>query len=297
MSRQSLSKNEKAMNILRECVLINCTDEKIQKKLLDECGHEWAINTIRKNRRKIGAIKNPGEQSFEINSKQPLSIPPPNISEEEKADWFRDDFKRSHLFPVLKKQFSEEEVAIYIEEYGRLCCQFEDIVASEFFQIDKFLKHRVLINSQLVLRRMLQKEIGTLTLWLENNPIVENESAEKKQERVHITLRLDNKHTELKHVNERYDKLVSEVEKMSKSLSATRKDRIEQLAGGKENFFKLVSLLQHSRTEREKQGRYAELTKLAAEDSMRELRKPTQFPDGDIDTVITDHESVLTENE
>ena len=74
-------------------------------------------------------------------------------------------------------------------------------------------------------------------------------------------------------------------------LAASRKDRLDELKGGKENFFALVARLQHSQDERERQGRFAELTKLAAEAIKTELRKPVEFPDGSVDPVIMDSET------
>jgi hypothetical protein len=297
MTRQSLTKNDKAIDILKDCIRSNLTDQEIQNKLQKECGYRWNLGTIRKNRRKIGVIRKSGEITASIDIKPSLSVPPPGLSDKNKSEWFIEDFKKCHLFDILKKQFSTEEISTYLEEYGRICCQFEDIVVSEFFQIDKYLKHRILINKQLILAKTLEKEINELSLWIADNPIQDDEPAIKRKERVSIISRLDDKHIVLKQANERYDKLVGEEERMSKSLNATRKDRMDQLAGGKENFFKLVMALQHSEKERSQHGKYAELTRIASDDISREFRKAIKFPDGNIDTIITDHKSVTEEDE
>ncbi len=294
-NKTSLIKNEKAMAILEECIKLGYTDSRTQQRLVEECGHEWALITIRNNRKKLGVLKTPGEEAKTISTRPPLSVPPPGLSESERSQWFINDFKNSHLFTILKRQFSEQEVAIYLEEYGRICCQFEDIVVSEFFQIDKYLKHRILINRQLILTKVLQQEISEITAWISSNPVIENETPEKKKIRVETIMKLESQYSALRQANERYDKLVKEEENMSKSLNATRKDRMEQLSGGRENFLNLVAMLQHSEKERDQQGKYAELTKIASNDILKELRKPVTFPDGEIDTIITDQKSVMEE--
>ncbi len=287
MNSQPLTKNPQAIETLKECMQLGYSDKKIQQILLEKFNYKWALVTIRTNKKRLKSTE------VQIDDPQPpLSVPPPGLSENEKLLWFMNNFKKSHLFKVLQQQFSEAEVDIYLEEYARICCQFEDIVVSEFFQIDKYLKHRILINRQLILTKTLQKEIDELVLWLSENPISEDDSMDQKKKKIDAINRLDSKHNKLEQANERYGKLVKEEETMSKSLNATRKDRMDQLAGGKENFFNLVIAMQHSEEERNRQGKYAELTKIAAEDVGCELRKPVEFPDGTTDTVITDHESV-----
>lgn len=298
MSRKSLMKDEKATHILEECVRLGYTDRRIQQELASECGYEWSLQSIRRSRIKTTGVKKvPGGQSSPVDTRPPLSVPPPGMPDDEKVSWFRDDFKKSHLYVALKKQLSEEEIDIYIEEYGRICCQFEDIVTSEFFQIDDFLKHRILISRQITAMRIIQQEIDQLTQWVSSNPITENMSAEERKNVVMTINTIGDKRSDIDTANTRYDKLCGERDKIEKKLNATRRDRLEQLAGGKETFMKLVASIQHSQAERDKHGKYAELTKLAAEDITDQFRKTTEFPDGQMDTIITDSESVNREEE
>ncbi|KKK53649.1 hypothetical protein LCGC14_3092680, partial [marine sediment metagenome] len=95
----------------------------------------------------------------------------------------------------------------------------------------------------------------------------------------------------------RYDTLVKERQTIYKSLCATRRDRIDELRGGKDTFFELVAKLQHSEAERNEQGRLAQLTKLASEDIKKEFRKPTEFPDGSVNSIIMDAETDFGEDD
>lgn len=225
------------------------------------------------------------------------SIPPPGLNNTEQAKWFRDQFKTGHLYIILKNQFTSDEIDVYIQEYGDLCCQFSDIVASEFMQLDDFLKHRILINRQLVLMKSFQEEIVELTGWSASNPIKEDEDKDVKQFRIQQYRLLDQKRSDFSKTSERYDKLVAERQKIYQNLAATRKDRIDELRGGKESFFNLVSVLQSSESERDKQGRYAALTKIAAEDIKEHWREPQELPDGTIESLIIDGETFGEEEE
>jgi len=249
-----LSSNPKALKILADCVRQGLTDKKIQQRLVQECGYQWTLDTIGRRRRAMGVIKNSGKPTnTDILDGPVLTIPPPGLSDFEKGNWFRDQFKKTHLYKTIKKQFEPEEVEMYIEDFGLLCCQFEDIVISEFMQVDDFLKHRILVDRQLILCRSLQREIADLQMWFVANPKQEDETKDTTKFRILQQRQLDDKHRYLKGVNDRYDALVKERQKIYISLAATRKDRLDELKGGKETFLELVGKLQHSQDERDRQ--------------------------------------------
>ncbi len=286
---KKLSANPEALKILAGCVKQGMTDKSIQQRLVQECGYQWSVNTISRRRRAMGVIKKPGKSvDVDVVDTPTFTTPPHGLSENEKASWFRTQFKKTHLYQTIKKQFEPEEVLVYIEDFGLLCCQFEDIVISEFMQIDDFLKHRLLVDRQLVMSRSIQREISDLKTWFIMNPKTENEDKDETRNRILQQRQLDDKHRYLKSFNDRYDALVKERQKIYSSLAATRRDRLDELRGGKATFFELVGKLQHSQDERDRQGRFAELTKLAAEDITNEFRKPVKFPDGSIDPIIMD---------
>ena len=298
IKNQRLSSNPKALKILIDCIKQDLSDKKIQQRLIEECGYKWTLDTIGRRRRAMGVIKKLG-QSINTNVLDGpiLTLPPHGLSDGEKAYWFRDQFKKTHLYITIKKQFEPEEVAVYVEDFGLLCCQFEDIVISEFMQIDDFLKHRLLVDRQLVLTHLLQREIADLKMWFIENPKREEENKDTIKSRILRQRQLDDKYRYTKAADDRYDALVKERQKIYSSLAATRKDRLEELSGGKQTFLELVSKLQHSQDERDKQGRFAELTKIAAEDVTKEFRKPIEFPDGSVEPIIMDADTNFGEDD
>ncbi len=299
MNNRSLMNDQQALAKFRNYIDLEHTDKKIRQLLADEFNYKWSISTIRRLRIQLTGVKKTAVAKkaveISIDTRPPLSVPPPGIPKDEQALWFIENFKTSHLYGVLQKQLSVEEIVIYIEEYGRICCQFEDIVTSEFFQIDDFLKHRIFITRQIIAMRDIDQEIIGLNVWFQQNTIVEDSTRETRQEQVQKIQILSDKRTALEKTHSRYDKLCTERDRIENKLNATRKNRFEQIAGGKETFMNLVTSIQHLESEREKHGKYAELTRLAAEDNLHQFRSEVKFPDGEIDTVITDHESVNME--
>lgn len=291
-----LSSNPKALKVLINCIKQGLSDKKIQQQLIQECRYKWTLDTISRRRRAMGVVKKPGQLiDIDVLDGPVLTVSPPGLTDGEKANWFRSQFKKTHLYRTIKTQFEPEEVAVYVEDFGLLCCQFEDIVISEFMQIDDFLKHRLLVDRQLILARSLQRHINDLQMWFIENPKIENENQDVIKFRILQQRQLDDKHRYLKGVNDRYDALVKERQKIYSSLAATRKDRLDELRGGKQTFFELVSKLQHSQDERNKQGRLAELTRLAADDIKAEFRKSIKFPDGSVSPIIMDSETLFEE--
>jgi hypothetical protein len=284
-----LSSNPEALAIIAKGIESKLSDKDIQKALVKKCGYKWTTDTIGRRRRAIvDASKIKPEVIPDGVDAPMMTVPPYGLNESETAVWFREQFKNSHLYPTIKRQLEQDEIIVYINDFGLLCCQFADIVVSEFMQIDDFLKHRILVDRQLVLGRSLQRQIDILGLWFIENPKKEDEDKDTIKFRLMQQRQMDDFYKQLKVVNDRYDTLVKERARIYSGLNATRKDRLDELKGGKETFLDLVGKLQHSQTERDRHGRFAELTKLAAKDVADNFRKPNEFPDGTVAPIIMD---------
>jgi hypothetical protein len=271
----------------------------IQQQLNGRFSSSWNLDTIRRARRKMGFIKNSkGEfpslknepAAYVASQPEPslMGLPPSDLDDAGKAEWFRKQFRRGHLFGELQRQFGADEVIAYLEEYGRVCCQFADIVTSEYFQIDDFLKHRLLVNRVLREQNVLRDELDETRQWLASNPPDEDDLPDVKRRRLEQTRTLESKRGAMAKIQEIYDKLVAARDKIYTALSATRRDRIDQLKSGGQNFFHLVASILQDSDVRAEQGRYAELTRMAATDVVNEWRKPMVFPNGDTEPVLLD---------
>lgn len=286
---KQISKDKKAMKILRAGCEQGLSDSQIQEQILHECQHEYSKQTIARTRKKLNIEK--GVISVDKEDVQILRSPPMGMAEEEKPSWFVSQFKKTHLYKNLQNQFDQTEILGYLEEYGRLCCQFEDIVFSEFFQIDDFLKHRILINRELNNQKNIRLQLDVIQKWILSNPMTEDESPHVRTERVNKYKLLEAYSASLANSTKQYESLVKERAKIFDKLAATRRDRIEELRGGKETFLSLVTQIQMSAAERQRQGKFAELSRMATHEMKDELRKEVEFPDGEFDNILMDSES------
>lgn len=290
--KPQLSKHPLAIELLAKCIRQGLSDKKIQDRLEHEVGYKWNIETIRSRRKALGIIKG-SKGAIDISA---LDSPPPGLDYAEKVQWFTDQFTKSHMFANLKRHLKDDEIPSYLDEYGKICCQFEDIVLTEYFQIDDFLKHRILIDRQMTLIKTLNERLDEVEKEIFANPLSVEPTKDEQilnRERVRrhdeIVKRIDKS-------NERYDKLEAARDRIYKGLAATRRDRLDELKGGKETFLQIIASLQRSKEERDKQGKYAELSKIAANDIEKEFRKPQEFPDGSSSPVIIDSETDFDEN-
>jgi len=291
---KQIAKDNEAMKILQAGCEQGLSDTKIQERILHECHHEYSIQTIARARKKMKLTKGEiVEEKPEDN--QILKSPPIGMPEEEKPYWFVNQFKKTHLYNNLQQQFEQGEILCYLEEYGRLCCQFEDIVFSEFFQIDDFLKHRILINRELNTQKGIRLQIEAIQKWIISHPMTEEESPAVRTERINKYKLLDAFSASLSASTKQYESLVKERTKIFDKLAATRRDRIDELRGGKETFLALVTGIQMSTAERQRQGKFAELSRMATHEMKHELRQDIEFPDGEIEPILMDSESEKNE--
>jgi len=286
---KKLSSNPIAIKLLKAFAEQGLSDKDIQSKLAEECGYQWTLNTISRRRRALGLIKSSGETTKQDNKDFPMMEKLPyGLSNQQKAKWFRDRLQETNLYSTMKKQLDNSELQIYLEDFGALCCQFSDIVMTEFMQIDDFLKHRILIDRQLILIKSTQQEILDIKQWFIDNPPKDTDDQEKKKFRVLQSRNMSDKYGLIKSTHDRFDSLSKEIHRIYSSLCATRKDRLEELKGGKDSFLDIVASIQHSEEERDRHGKFAELTKISSEDIKKEFRQPVEFPDGEKTPIIMD---------
>lgn len=295
MATKQLKQNQEALQSLVSLTKKGYTDKEVQQRLFDQFGIKWSLATIRRNRISQGINKKEEIQLSQTDSIF-FTAPPLHLNSEQQAEWFREQFQKTYLYEALKTQLTQEEIKVYIEEYGNVCCQFKDIVTSEYFQIDDFLKHRILINRQLTLIKSLENDIKDISLWLDNHPFDSLDSKEEKQSFMQKQKMLSDLRKEMDSASNRYDKLVKERKAIFDNLGATRRDRLDDLRGGKQDFFTLVAEIQTSQERRDEQGKLAELSKIALEDAEDAMHKPIKFDDGSIDPMILDSEFIKDED-
>lgn len=280
----------------------NClkqTDEEIAKAI------GRTIECVVRNRRKLGVLKG--------NRGKVLTMTPDAIknttggnkagfrlTEEERKNFFQTELRNAMYYEILQTQFSKEEMNYYLEEWGALCLQFEDILQSENRQIDELIKTRILMNRTLrdikfgtdEIEKYV-KEINKIKIdapkkddFSDNSEYLSalddfNERLGMAQQTVSMM------GSQVASMSRDYDKLVERQNSLLSSLNALRRDRVDSLKKKGVSLITLIEIFQDKKV-REVQGRHQELLKLAKEKIQNEWRKDTVFPDGQKDGVLID---------
>jgi hypothetical protein len=191
------------------------------------------------------------------------------------------------------RQFDAEtgELQYFEDTWVSLIKQFrEDVLPAEELQIKQFITIDILINRSMKERKRHISETEKL------QKLVDKEY-EKLEDQRDIP-RLANLETQLSfarnsiasYTNE-YTKLLSEQQKISKDLKATREQRIKRIEDGKSSWVGLIRMLEDEAI-REKEGREMEIIALATEKSKKTLYSFHEYADHKVDSPILNEESV-----
>jgi CheY-like chemotaxis protein len=276
----------------------NCfamTDEELAKHL------NRNIKTIIKARRALGIKKDIGGRLKNVfdNVSQDEIAPQllqasQQLTEQQRKEFFKTQLTNTLYYDQLKKQFSKEEIDFYLEEWGSLCVQFEDIVATEKRQIDELIKAEIMGNRILRHIQNTEEEITNLQQEIETfratNDV--NNSPELQEKDTVLSTLVRTMAAVSGAMTNDYQKNVNTKNGLLNELNARRKDRVDQLKKSTTTFLGLVESLRQ-REIREHQGRHIELVRIAKEKKKSEWRKPNKFPDGSLDCLLLDDKSQL----
>ena len=196
------------------------------------------------------------------------------------------------------KQFDKDsgELDYFENTWVNLIKQFrEDVLPAEELQIKQFITIDILINRSMKERKRHISE----TEKLQKQVDFEYELPESDRD----TAKLTNLETQLSfarnsiasYTNE-YTKLLSEQQKISKDLKATREQRIKRIEDGKSSWTGLIRMLEDEDI-REKEGRQLEILKMATYKFKNGLYDLHEYQDQELDRPILNSESVLKDND
>lgn len=193
----------------------------------------------------------------------------------------------------VERQFDQEtgELKYFEDTWIGLVKQFrEDVLPAEELQIKQFITIDILINRSMKERKRHIAE----TERLQKQVDLEYKLPEEERD----APRLTNLETQLSfarnsiasYTNE-YTKLLSEQQKISKDLKATREQRIKRIEDGKSSWVGLIRMLEDEII-REKEGREMEILRLATQKAKHTLWENHQYEDGKVDQPFLTPESV-----
>ncbi len=278
-----------------EYIRNNClttSDEKMAEYLNRD------VRTVMQARRKLGIRKTVGGRIDAVAINNPnvaASLASANytLNEEERKEFYKTQFTNSLYYTNLKQQFTKDEIDFYLEEWGSLCLQFEDIVATEKRQIDEYIKmtlmgFRVLRNINAIEDEIkaIEKEIEELRKKypnLSSDPMAD-EARLRDEALMQLVMTMNG---QAKAMSVDYQRNLELRTKLLGELNARRKDRIDQITKRDKTFLGLIQEFRN-REVREVQGRRMELMRMAKEKKKDEWHKPVDYIDGTKDCILLD---------
>ena len=282
-----------------EYVRMNClamTDEELAKHL----GRD--IRSIRRARRRLGIRKGaqgmpqPPEDKSGTHNAAYAAV---KLNEKEREEFFKTQFANTISYELLKEQFSEREIQFYMEEWGSLCVQFEDIVATEKRQIDELIKTEIMANRIRRNIKVAEDEIKLLIAEIDElrreHDVTEEEEAQERDMQIMSLIRTMG--AQSNSMSNDLQRNIDLRNKLLQELNARRADRVDQIKKRGTTFIGLVETMRN-REVREQQGRHMELLRLATEKLSHKWHQPNAFPDGHTkDCIVLDDNSNLPEVE
>lgn len=193
----------------------------------------------------------------------------------------------------IERQFDSDsgELEYFENTWIGLVKQFrEDVLPAEELQIKQYITIEILINRSMKERKRHIRE----TERLQQEVDMEYKLSESERD----VARLANLETQLSfarnsiasYTNE-YTKLLSEQQKISKDLKATREQRIKRIEDGKSSWVGLIRMLEDEII-REKEGKEMQILALATEKAKETLSEYHQYEDGMVDQPFLTPESL-----
>lgn len=260
------------------------------------------IKTIRRTRKKLGIIKGSKTslnkeivKKVKNKDKVPKTVllATQKLTEDQRKKFFEKEFTNSINYQVLQKQLTDDEIEFYIAEWGSLCVQFEDILATEKRQLEELIKSEIIGNRIMSNVKLTEDYITILQKEIEDFRSKNDLTVEENQKRDESLMFMVQKMASISSaMTNDYHKNLEVRNKLLESLNGRRRDRIEQLKKSGVTFAGIVQALRDRET-RNIQGRHMELVKMATEKKMNEFRKPIIFPDGSKSPILLDDMSVL----
>lgn len=197
------------------------------------------------------------------------------------------------FWPEIKKQFDEEtgELRYFEDTWIGLIKQFrEDVLAAEELQIKQFITIDILINRSMKERKRHIAETEKL------QRLVDKEYEKSEDQRdipklANLETQLSFARNSIANYTNEYTKLLSEQQKISKDLKATREQRIKRIEDGKSSWIGLIRMLEDEEV-REREGREMEILALATEKYKEKLSEYHQYLDNSLDKPLLSPETV-----
>lgn len=205
-------------------------------------------------------------------------------------EW-RKNLRKSLRYKQLKKEFSEEEIELFENNFLEMVSQFqEDLLSTEIDQMFQVIKLNLLISRNLEHRQNAKhhtERLERLIAGIEEK--VQGDASKLEPYDRDQIIELEKQISSFRSVEESctsdHVKLLKEYNDILKALKATREQRSKSLTDSKVSFTALIKTLQE-RDVLEKENRQLSLFQMSSEKEKVRLSELTEYMDGTVDHPI-----------
>jgi hypothetical protein len=201
------------------------------------------------------------------------------------------DIKRSPVWYDLERQFTKEELNMFLFHWGRIISQFrDDVYPTEEMQVIDTIKLEILMNRCLSQQQGCMNDIRALEkqlLW-ERGQDPKNVAEIGNLERQISILRAAQES-----INSDFKDMLNRKNGILKEMKATRDARIKHLESNKHNFLSIIRRIVEDREFRSRIGKDMEKMRLATNVEYERLSEYHQYVDGTLDQPILTPENLL----
>lgn len=207
------------------------------------------------------------------------------------------DLKSREYYTELQKQFSKEELELFMYHWKQIVAQFErNILPTEELQVLDVIKIELIMNRSLVDEREAILKIHELNEELSTQLLIPLHEQDRE-----FVLSLERQINGYKAARTQlardYKELQSKKDQILKTLKATREQRVEKIDNNKMTFASLVHKLVAEPEFVREQNKKMEKMRLAMEVERNKLGSYHTFADGSVDRCLINEDTVFFEDE
>lgn len=201
------------------------------------------------------------------------------------------DIKKSPVWKDLEKQFSKEELNMFLFHWGRIISQFrDDVYPTEEMQVVDTIKLEILMNRCLCQQQQCMDDIKLL----EQQLLFERGQEEKDiQQITTLERQIGVLRAAQESLNSDFKDMLNRKNLILKEMKATRDARIKHLESNKHNFLSIIRRIVEDREFRVRLGRDMEKMRLATNVEYERLSEYHKYIDGEVDQPLLTPENII----
>lgn len=201
----------------------------------------------------------------------------------------------SPVWRDLEKQFSKDELQMFLFHWGRIISQFkEDVYPTEELQVIDTIKLELLMNRALKQQQKCVDEIFLLEHLL--NDERDKDKGDKDRDLVfNLEKQIATLRAAQDSINTDYRDMLRRKNEIMKQMKATRDERIKVLESSKQNFGGWMRRLLQDKELRKRLGIRMEKMRLSMEEEAKRLGSYHTYLDGEVDQPLLNSDTVIKE--